>query len=44
MRTYDCFKKRLLRRVKPDHFKVIKALEMAKLKEKTQRKKSTGTL
>ena len=34
MRTYDCFKKRLLRRVKPDHFKVIKALEMAKLKEK----------
>jgi len=34
MRTYDCFKKRLLRRVKPDPFKVTKALEMAKLKEK----------
>lgn len=34
MRTYDCFKKRLLRKVKPDSFKVIKALEMAKLKEK----------
>ena len=34
MRTYDCFKKRLLRRVKPDPFKVTKALEMAKIKEK----------
>jgi len=33
MRTYDCFKKRLLRRIKPDPLKVKKALEMAKLKK-----------
>jgi uncharacterized protein (UPF0332 family) len=33
MRSDDCFKKRLLRRTKPDPLKVTKALEMAKLKE-----------
>ncbi len=33
MRADDCFKKRLLRRTKPDHLKVTKALEMAELKK-----------
>jgi len=32
MRTTDCFKKRLLRRTKPDKLKMMKALEMAELK------------
>ncbi len=33
MRADDCFKKRLLRRTKPDPLKVTKALEMAGLKK-----------
>jgi uncharacterized protein (UPF0332 family) len=33
MRADDCFKKRLLRRTKPDLLKVTKALEMAGLKK-----------
>ena len=33
MRTDDCFKKRLLRRTKPDELKVTKALEMAEVKK-----------
>ena len=32
MRTSDCFKKRLLRKTKPDKLKMKKALEMAELK------------
>lgn len=32
MRTVDCFKKRLLRKNKPDNLKVKKALEMAEIK------------
>ncbi len=33
MRADECFKKRLLRRLKPDPLKVTKALEMAELKK-----------
>ena len=33
MRADDCFKKRLLRRTKPDELKVTKALEMAEVKK-----------
>lgn len=33
MRADDCFKKRLLRRTKPDKLKVTKALEMAEIKK-----------
>ena len=33
MRADDCFKKRLLRRTKPDKLKVTKALEMAEVKK-----------
>jgi len=33
MRADDCFKKRLLRRTKPDQLKEIKALEMAEVKK-----------
>jgi uncharacterized protein (UPF0332 family) len=33
MRADECFKKRLLRRTKPDSLKVTKALEMADLKK-----------
>ncbi len=32
MRTSECFKRRLLRKTKPDKLKVMKALEMAELK------------
>lgn len=32
MRTSECFKRRLLRKTKPDELKVMKALEMAELK------------
>ena len=37
MRVDDCFKKRLLRRSKPDSLKVAKALEMAKVKNERAR-------
>jgi len=37
MRADDCFKKRLLRRTKPDPLKVTKALEMAELKNERAR-------
>lgn len=37
MRADDCFKKRLLRRTKPDLLKVTKALEMAELKNERAR-------
>ena len=33
MKADDCFKKRLLRRTKPDPLKVIKALEMSSVKK-----------
>ena len=33
MKADDCFKKRLLRRIKPDKLKVTKALEMAEVKK-----------
>jgi uncharacterized protein (UPF0332 family) len=33
MKAYDCFKKRLLRRTKPDKLKEAKALEMAEVKK-----------
>lgn len=37
MRADDCFKKRLLRRIKPDLMKTTKALEMADLKKERAR-------
>jgi len=37
MRADDCFKKRLLRRIKPDSLKVTKALEMAEIKKERAR-------
>lgn len=33
MKDDDCFKKRLLRRIKPDQLKVTKALEMSEIKK-----------
>jgi len=33
MKASECFQKRLLRRTKPDHLKVTKALEMAEVKK-----------
>ncbi len=32
MKASECFQKRLLRKIKPDHLKVTKALEMAEIK------------